>query len=157
MKIEICWKAQGPLKIENCWEAPRPLKIENCWEAPGPLKIEQWRLLRGTWAFEYWKLLGSNWSFKIHYWKYKIAEKHLDFWKFKVKYWKSKIKNWKLLRGTRPGPFEPPWSNRPSRKMTARSYSCTTWGWWGYIYTWYLSIFGRHCAVRPVKKAPKSA
>ncbi len=26
-----------------------------------------------------------------------------------------------------PGPFDPPWSSRPSRNMTARSYSWTTW------------------------------
>ena len=64
----------------------------------------------------------------------KIVERHLGFWKFKILYWRSKIENWKLLRGIRPGPFEPPWSNRPSRKMTARSYSCTTWWCW----RWYI-------------------
>ena len=35
-----------------------------------------------------------------------------------------------------PGPFEPPWSNRPKRKMTARSYSWTTWNVFGWSWHW---------------------
>ena len=33
----------------------------------------------------------------------------------------------RVIISSLPGPFEPPWSNRPKRKITARSYSWTTW------------------------------